>query len=262
MKIAISETILIASFAVFFIQTVHAEEGGKFILETGVNHNSGKYGGTRSTDIWYVPVTLKYQDQSWTLKLIVPYLRITGPGNVIDVMNGGAAANGNFTTSPVTRSGLGDVIASASRNAYNGGPSGVVVNLTGKIKFGTASLAQGMGTGATDFAFQSDTFKVTGSLTTFGSLGYKIYGSPPGYTLQNAFYGSLGESYKFSQETYGGISINLGQKNISTGSFHRQAMLFAGHKLDKNWKLQGYVLKGFTKSVPDTGAGVSVDYLL
>lgn len=255
--------ILAASFIVLFAmasnRAAYADEGGKFSLETGVDHNTGKYGGTQSTDVWYVPFTLKYQDQSWTLKLIVPYLQITGPGSAIDVMNG-VTATGNFTAAPVTRSGLGDLIAAATHNAYNGGPSGFIINVTGKIKFGTASLAQGMGTGANDYAFQSDIYQVTGNFTAFGALGYRIYGSPPGYTLLDGFYGSLGGSYKFSEETYGGISLNLGQKIISTGSFHRQAMLFVGRKLDKNWKAQGYVLKGFSNSVPDSGAGVSLAY--
>jgi hypothetical protein len=172
-----------------------------------------------------------------------------------------SVVGGTHTTAPRTRSGFGDVIAAATHNAYYGGPSGIVVNLTGKIKFGTASLADGLGTGANDYALQSDLYKVTGSLTTFGTFGYRVYGSPPGYTLSNAFYGSLGGSYKFSPETYGGISYNVGQKVIATGSVHREAMLFVTHKLDKSWKLQGYVLKGFSNSVPDSGLGVSVAYV-
>lgn len=261
MKNAILAASLIVSFAIFSIQAACADEGAKVSLETGVDHSTGKYGGTQSTDVWYVPVMLKYQNSSWTFKLTVPYLQVTGPGNVIDIMNGPNAA-GNFTTAPVTRSGMGDVIAAATHNAYNGGSSGLLVNLTWKIKFGTASLAQGLGTGANDFAFQSDIYQSSGDFTSFATLGYKMYGSPPGYTLLDAFYGSLGGSYKFSQDTYSGISFNFGEKIISTGSFHRQAMLFAGHKLDKNWKVQGYLLKGFTNSTPDMGAGVTLAYLL
>ena len=261
MKNAILAASLIVSFVMVSNQAAWADEGGKVSLETGMDHSTGKYGGTQSSDVWYVPVMLKYQNSSWTFKLIVPYLQVTGPGNVIDIMNGPNAA-GNYTTAPVTRTGMGDVIAAATHNAYNGGDSGLLVNLTGKIKFGTASLAQGLGTGANDFAFQSDIYQTAGNLTAFATLGYKFYGSPPGYTLLDAFYGSLGSSYKFSHDTYAGVSFNWGEKIISTGSFHRQAMLFVGHKLDKNWKAQGYLIKGFTNSTPDMGAGVSVAYLM
>src|SRR5271169_2766734 len=109
MKNAILAASLIAPLVIVPVHSAYAAEGGKFSLETGMDYNTGKYGGTQSTDILYIPVTGKYQGQSWTLKLTVPYLRITGPGNVIDVING-VAPPGSFTTAPVTRSGLGDVV--------------------------------------------------------------------------------------------------------------------------------------------------------
>jgi hypothetical protein len=260
MKNAILAASLFASFAAT-VHLAHAEEGGKFSLETGMDYNTGKYGGTQSTNIRYVPVTGKYQGKSWTLKLTVPYLQISGPASVISVINGTGLAGVAGSNAPLTRSGLGDVIAGASHNAYNGGTGGVMVNLTGKIKFGTASSAQGLGTGKNDYALQADMYQVTGSLTNFGTFGYKKYGSPVGYKLNNVFYGALGASYKFNPETSGGMMLNLGQKTTSTGSFHVEVIAFANHQLDKTWKVQGYVLKGFTNSVPDFGAGVTLAYL-
>ena len=260
MKNAIFAASLISIFATVSIQDSFAEETAKFSLETGMNYNTGKYGGTQSTNIRYVPVTGKYQGKSWTLKLTVPYLQITGPANVISVINGGLAGVAG-SNAPLTRSGLGDVIAGATHNIYNGGTGGVMVNLTGKIKFGTASSAQGLGTGKNDYALQADMYQVTGSLTNFGTFGYKKYGSPVGYTLNNVFYGTLGASYKINPETSGGMMLNLGQKTTVSGSSHIEAIFFASHQLDKTWKVQGYVLKGFTNSVPDFGAGVTLAHL-
>jgi len=259
MKNTVLAVSLIAAIAA--AQVTHAEETGKFSLETGMDYNTGNYGGSQSTDVMYVPFTGKYQGKSWTLKLTVPYLQITGPGNVINVINGVAITPDTAINSPVTRSGLGDVIAAATHNIYNGGTSGLLVNLTGKIKFGTADRTQGMGTGENDYSAQSDIFQTSGKLTTFGTLGYRVYGSPPGYALSNAIYGSLGGSYKFGQETHGGLMLDAGQKITTTGSTHAKAILFANQKLDKNWKAQGYMLKGFTNSVPDWGGGASVAYL-
>jgi hypothetical protein len=39
-----------------------------------------------------------------------------------------------------------------------------------------------------------------------------------------------------------------------------EAIFFVSRKLDKIWKAQGYVLKGFTNSVPDFGAGATIAY--
>jgi hypothetical protein len=256
MKPAILAASILATFLAFLSQAAQADDAGKFSLETGLNYNSGKYGGTQTTNILYIPVTGKYRVGPWIFKLTVPYLRISGPLNVIN----GVGATGAGTTASSTRSGLGDVIAAATRNIYRNN-SGFMVSLTGKIKFGTADSAQGLGTGKNDYAIQSELYQLTGGLTTFGILGYKIYGNPSGYTLNNTFYGSLGVSNKFDQETSGGLMLNLGQKTTTVGSSHVEAIMFANRKIAESWKAQGYVLKGFTNSVPSFGAGLNVTYL-
>ncbi len=231
----------------------HADEPGKFSLGSGVFRSSGTYGGAQPTDITYVPVIGKYQGKDWTFKLVVPYLKITGPGNVLN----GVGLTGNAaTTTRTTQSGLGDVIAEATRRVYNGGASGFMVSLTGKIKFGTADPSKGLGTGKNDYAIQSNLSQVFGSVTAFGSIGYRIYGSPAAYTLNNVFYGSAGGSYRFSRETSAGLALYFRQKALVNGFPRREAMLFVNHTLNRDWKAEGYVLKGFTNASPNTGAGV------
>ncbi len=258
MKDAIFTAGLIVIFVASLVQVAHAETDGKFSLETGLDTNSGKYGRAEATDILYVPVTGKYQGKSWSFKVTIPYLRITGPGNVI---NGVGLTGAAATTARTTQSGMGDVVVAASNNIYNDVTSGVMVNLTGKIKLGTADSTKGLGTGQNDYAFQSDLYQVTGDLTTFGTLGYRMYGSPATYTLNNVFYGWLGGSYKFDHASSGGIMFNYSQKVVITGSSHSEVIAFASQKLEDNWKAQGYLLKGFTNSVPDWGAGVNITYL-
>ena len=169
---------------------------------------------------------------------------------------------GAATTTSTTRSGLGDVVVAATRNVFNSDSSRLIVNMTGKVKLGTASSAQGMGTGTTDYAFQSEVYQLTGSLTSFGTLGYKVYGRPTGYSLNNVLYGHLGGSYRFDRETNGGMMLSLAQKSTLTSSPRIEVVFFASQKLDKNLKAQGYVLKGFTNSVPNWGTGASVAYIL
>jgi hypothetical protein len=258
MKNTIFPAALIAIFAAADFQTAHAVENGKFTLETGMDYNTGRYGDTRSTSILYVPFTGKYRGKSWTLKLTVPYLQVSGPSNVIN----GVGSTGVMTTTSTTRSGLGDVIVAATRSVYYSGSSGLLLNLTGKAKLGTADSAQGLGTGKNDYAIQSEVYRLTDKFTSFGTLGYKVYGQPSGYKLYNAFYGSLGGSYKFNQETYGGMMFSLAEKSTANGSSRNEAILFASHKLSANLKAQGYVLKGFTKSVPDWGLGATVIFLI
>lgn len=254
----IAATMICSVAAMLPCQTVYAAGAGKFSLATGLHYSTGNYGGNQSTDILYIPVTGKYQWDAWSLKLTVPYLQITGPGNVI---KGVGQTRTTATAARTTHSGLGDVVAAASHPVYYDSTAGLMVNLTGKIKFGTADSTQGLGTGADDYALQSGLYKTVGKLTAFGTIGYKIYGQPAGYTLNNVFYGSLGGSYKVDNETSGGMMLNLRQKATATSSPLSEAFLFISQKLDSNWKSQGYVLKGFTNASPNWGAGATAIYL-
>jgi hypothetical protein len=257
MKNAILTAGLVTSFALFPIHAAHAEADGKFSLETGMDYSTGKYGGTQSTDIQYVPFTGKYRSREWTLKMTVPYLRITGPSNVV---NGVGQTATSTTSTRTSRSGLGDVVVAATRNVYSGGAKGVMVNLTGKVKFGTADRAKGLGTGKNDYALESSIYQAFGDLTAFGTLGYKVYGSPAAYQLRNTFYGSFGGSYKYDHATSTGAMFIVGQKVSAISSSRAEALIFVNHKLAKSWKTQGYALKGFTRSVPSWGCGASVNY--
>lgn len=263
MKYAVFLVCQIAFFALIPVHAARAEEIRKISLESGMDFNTGKYGSSQSTDVRYIPFTGKYQDKTWTLKLTVPYLQITGPESLISVLNGVAPTGPTVTNSRITRSGLGDVVLAATRYTCNGGPSGLLASLTGKVKFGTASRAKGLGSGENDFALQSELYRISELLTVFGTFGFKAYGSPVGtaYRLNNGFYGSTGGIYKVDQHTDAGATLNVGQKIAAMGSHRVEAVFFAGHKIEKNWKARGYVLRGFTRSVPDWGMGATVAYM-
>lgn len=236
----------------FFIHTGYAAEQGNFSLTSGLDYSSGKYGGTQSTEILYIPLTGKYEVDRWTFKLTVPYVRITGPGGVTRD-TGVYKASGTTRT---TASGLGDIVAGASYNLYASGvANALLVDLTGKVKFGTADETKGLGTGKTDYSTQVDIYKTVNQFTAFGTLGYKVLGSPAGTQLHNVAYVSLGSSYKFTPQTSGGLILDLREKASATGAPQRELTAFVSHKLDANWKTQAYLVKGFADGSPDWGGG-------
>ncbi len=238
-------------------QMACAAEAGSFSLTTGLDYSSGKYGGTQSTDILYIPITGKYETGPWSFKLTAPYIRITGPGGVVKDVGAYKTAGATRTT----ESGLGDVVAAATYNIYaGGGANPLLVDLTGKVKFGTADQNKGLGTGENDYAAQADIYKTIDKFTAFGTIGYKVFGDPTGINLDNVFYGSLGGSYKYNQKTSAGLILDLRQKALSTSSPQRELTAFVSHKIDKTWKAQGYAVKGFADGSPDWGAGAMVSY--
>lgn len=222
-----------------------------FSLTTGLDYSTGKYGGTESTDMLYIPVTGKYEVDKYTLKLTVPYLQVTGPGNVVrDVGQIGPAS-----TTRTKQSGLGDIVVAGTYEMYGGHANGTFVDVTAKIKFGTADEAKGLGTGENDYALQADLYKTLGKNTVFGTLGYRVMGSPPGVTLNNVFYASLGAGHQYSQETSAGLILNLQEKAFPTGFPQQELTAYVSHKLGKTWKAQAYAVKGFSNGSPDWGAG-------
>jgi hypothetical protein len=222
-----------------------------FSLTTGLDYSTGKYGGTESTDMLYIPVTGKYEVDKYTLKLTVPYLQVTGPGNVVrDVGQIGPAS-----TTRTKQSGLGDIVVAGTYDMYGGHANGTFVDVTAKIKFGTADEAKGLGTGKNDYALQADLYKTFGKNTVFGTLGYKVMGSPPGVTLNNVFYASLGVGHQYSQETSAGLILNLQEKAFPTGFPQQELTAYVSRKLGKTWKAQAYAVKGFSNGSPDWGAG-------
>ncbi|WP_172592405.1 hypothetical protein [Nitrosomonas supralitoralis] len=72
-------------------------------FSTTTDFTTGKYGGTSSTDIWYVPFTARYDNGRASFRVIVPYLNITGPGNVLGPGIGGIVDGGG----PIVGGGFG-----------------------------------------------------------------------------------------------------------------------------------------------------------
>lgn len=248
----------IALLSVVSMQSVHGEVNDKFTFETGMEYFSGNYGTAQHTDVLYVPVTGKYRSKDWSLKMTIPYLEITGTSSVV---NGIGQTVVPATNTDRFRSGMGDLSLSVSRNVHNGGPGGLMISLAGKVKVATASVDKGLSTGKDDYAIEATLFKVSERLSPFGTVGYKIYGSPAAYTLNNVFYGSLGASYKLNQESSVGAMLIEGQKVMAKRSARSELIFFGSRTFDKNWKIQGYLLKGLTSSVPDWGGGVLIDYV-
>lgn len=238
-------------------QAAWADEQGKLSLTSGFDYSSGKYGTNEKTDILTIPIIGKYETGLWTLKLTVPYVRITGTGNVLPDI--GKVKN-STTTRRTTESGLGDVVAGATYNLYTGSADGLVVDFTGKVKFGTADKDKGLGTGKDDYSGQFDLYKSFGNVTVLGSLGYKVYGDTDAAPLKNVGFGSVGGTYKLTADTSAGIIYDFHPKISQNGSNLSEMTAFVNHKISHDWKAQAYLVKGFADGSPDYGVGALVSY--
>src|SRR5438552_1186835 len=189
------------------VQLALAAEG-ELSLGSGVNYTSGTYGGSASTHILTIPFSARYERDAWTLRASVPYLRITGPGNVIPGVGpiatvsavgnsvglpllGGSTAS---QTSSKTVAGLGDATAAATYTFYTSDKT-AGVGLTGRVKFATGDETQALGTGSTDKGLQLEGFRRFGRNTFFGVAGYTFFGGSPIAEFHNLANFGLGASH-------------------------------------------------------------------
>lgn len=224
-------------------------------LGAGIDYTNGDYGGDDDVSTLYAPVNIKYRGGRLGLRLTVPYLEVGGPGIVVD--EGGQLVPGPDRTD----SGLGDVIVAATvYDVVAIADRGFYVDLTAKVKFGTADEGKGLGTGERDYVLQGEWYKDFERVGLFGTLGYKTYGDPPGVDLDDAAFASLGADYRFAGVTRAGLIFDYRESAVRGGDPLQELTLFASFATGNGMSLQPYVLGGLSDSSPDWGAGVSVSW--
>ena len=263
---------LIACLLASTTPLAYAAEQGSPYLSVGTNYDSGKYGLDSTTTIWDIPLTVGYRGSRWSFSATLPYLHVSGPGNVIPgigvVQNtnpngrGRGSGSGGMIITPTTyvsgtASGMGDAVARATFHAIVNKDAGFALDFTGRIKFGTADADKGLGTGENDYTAAVDVYKTMGpSWMAFGGIAYTQLGSSAYIRLNNVWSANVGVSYSFDKGDSAGLYVFYEQRPADTAFQRREATLYFRHKISDAWSLRGYVLGGFADGSPDYGAGV------
>jgi hypothetical protein len=259
MKNTVKTAISITFLSIACAQSKIALADETFSLTSGIDYSSGKYGQSQSTSITYIPFTAKYTTEASSVKLTVPWLQITGPGDVIGANADLVSPNSNRQVT--TESGLGDVILSGTHTVANIGKiHPLTIDLTGKVKFATASTSKRLGTGENDYSVNLDAYQaVSNSATLFGTIGYKKMGDPAGISLNNVWLCSTGLSYKISPISSLGIMGDFRQKTLDTSAPLREVTAFFAYKLSAEYKLQSYISHGYSDASTGWGGGLMLN---
>ncbi len=248
-------------FACVVSLLTQAASAGTASVATGFDSTSGNYGTTSNTSILTIPVIGKYETDSWLFKLTVPYIRVTSVSGVIPGVGVGPMKKA-ATVNATTQSGLGDVVAAGTYFAIEGDEEMPGLDLTAKIKLPTADKNAGLGTGETDYAIQADVYQSMDKVTLMGAIGRKFLGSSAILPLNDIFYGSVGVSYRASDNVSVGGSLDAAQASSASGSNVLELSAYISRKIDKTKKIQAYILKGFADGSPDTGLGMLLTFAL
>ena len=110
---------------------------GRFSTTLGVDYSSGDYGADQDTDVWAVPISIKYRTDTWNIRASTSYLRVTSPNFVTP--DGDFIGTGNTaTTKRVTEEGMGDINIAGTYNLFDDRKHPVGLDVSAKVKIPTA----------------------------------------------------------------------------------------------------------------------------
>jgi len=256
------KSILSGLIAIAAILPFSAKANDTVNLSVGSEYTSGKYGAATSTDIKFYPVTLNYQQEQRSFSLIVPYMQMTGPNNIVGAIGNQSMVKmvGVKNISQRTSTGLGDIVVAAIQNIYTNQEAGLIADLTGSVKFGTADAAKGLGTGKNDYSVQGDFAKTFDRADMFGTLGWRKMGNPVGINFKNPWFASFGGGYAVSQTMRLGIAYDFRQRVIDGTSNFAEVLAFINYSISNQARIQMYLLKGYTNNSPDRGIGATLNW--
>jgi hypothetical protein len=233
----------------------------RFSVSGATEYTTGTYGGDVKIEDIYVPLSGTMDFRRYSFRLTVPYLSVKAPEGTIIIGPGGEPIPG--TGDLTTNSGMGDIIASATVYdvVYNRRMD-FAIDLTGRVKFGTADAEKGLGTGETDYSVRGDFLKFWDQFTLIGSLGYKFRGDTADTDFSNVLTASAGGTYKFTPKLKGGLFLDYRESAIDSSNSIRELSAFLSHRVSEYWRLQAYVMTGFTDSSLDWGCGIQIKRVL
>jgi len=226
---------------------------GELSAGAGIDYSKGNYGTGSETKILSIPFMARYDNDPWKLKLTVPYLRVTGQGDVIP----GIGRNGRGQRGETTESGIGDTVLAATYGALYEPRSNFGLDLTAKLKLPTGDENRGLGTGSVDETLQAELYKSIDRIMVFGTFGYTFFGHSDVVELKNAAHAELGASTRLNATDSVGASLYGRQRVVEGGSPQRELTFFWNRRVTKAQRLQAYFLVGLADGSPDAGLGVS-----
>lgn len=258
---------------------------GAWSVSSGISYSLGDYGEAYATRVISIPVSLKYRRGPWRFKLSMPWVHISGPGSLIQVPEGresgppAASTNGNGSSNAGSgtsgsadrgsgnsiaggstpggaattnvrllnqRSGGGDLSISATYSAALG--RRFYADVTGKVKFPTASRAKRVGTGRVDVTTALDLIKDEGPASFYVSGRRKFAGKSLGSQIRSVWGAGGGASIRASRIIIVGADYDWQQASFMGGRISSEVTGWTYLRLSKLTGLTVYGGAGLNRS--------------
>jgi len=217
-------------------------------INTGALYSTGYDDTLNATSQWQMlPFALKYHASSWSVQLAGSYL-LADNVNELDQNS---------------YSGFGDTQFKVSYLLSKPLFSSWWVDINAKIKIPTADNHSGVGTGEVDYWFDVDALRML-SKRYFVQLngGKKLRGESVELSLSDSFYFSSSLGAQLSELGSMGAIVEYMEPASDWSEEVIELMFYGSYRLNAQNTVLLYVIKGFTHSSIDYGAGLQLSYRL
>jgi hypothetical protein len=245
----------LTSAALLTLPVARPAAAGTLSLATGLDVSSGKYGQAVPTTIVSPSLAIKYLESNWAIGASLPYLGTNGASNVVPGL--GVPGSVLQPAPVVTRQGVGDLAIWARGTILSLAQTGTAIDLKGKIRFGTASAAQGLGTGQNDYALSLELDQpLAHGAALFASFGRRFPVSAPDVALHQVCFGSVGADYKLGAGWTAALWLDMQQAMTETSGRETEVTADLTYRFSPAWKIDVYGVKGFAAGSPAVAGGV------
>ncbi len=259
----------------------------------GADYSQGRYGDTRDTTVTSVPVSLKYVNGNFSVRVSTPFVHISGPGSLLTTPEGGGGridnsgpgsansgggsgggGSGGGSGSSGRGSGGGGVIVpgATSRRTSGVGDTNITLaysfdvmddlsfDLSGKVKLPTASTAKRLGTGRADFVASAGFTKTFGTANIYVEGRRRFAGSTVVSPVRDTWGFSTGVSGRIADGVRLGMDYDWQQASFTGGQASSEITGWASFRLNRNLRIQIYGSTGFNANSVDTAGGIGLTY--
>ena len=208
-------------------------------LGVGIDCSTGRYGGTASTDVCAVPVSVDLFRGPYEVKLIAPYIGSRSVG--------------------VTAAGMGDATVYVARTWEQLPVALDEIDLGVRIKLANGRTDKGLSNGQAGYQFEIGVAKTWGPQLLIAYVGVSTSAMSPSH--RPAPYVNLWFKHELSPVwTLGWIyeNYNLRDMSRSVADF----VFIPEYRVTSKITLKPMAYKGLTRNTPDIGVGLLATYAI
>jgi hypothetical protein len=228
-----------------------------FEVFSGVEFEEGELGAGQKVQQLSVPLGIRVSTGRLRATALLPYTRVTAPGNVV-VPSGPLGLpiliDPSRPSEVSSREGIGDLRLGLS---YQLPIAGIAATIRSGVKLPTASVADGLGTGETDYSLGADLAKTLGVVTPFAGVSYTVAGDPDNFELQNSVSGQAGAALRLGTAASAHLGYSYAQ-SASEGAPDEQRLFGGVNTAVGNGIALGLYGSAGLQGAANLGAGVSL----